>query len=130
MTKGDWKGIGELAKTHGGNMISNFKNYFFTTMIVDATSIFEFANPQVLKKLVDGIGAEKLIILLPQRPQAPKSFLNLLISLGVYNFSSNINDIVKFLQTPNTYDDISNQLEDEMFDYNFNNRENYNSDIN
>ena len=108
------------------DLINNFKNYFFTKMIVDATSIYEFANPEVLKKLVSGICAEKLLVLLPQRPEPPKSFLDLLISLGIYNFSSNINDIIKFLQTPNTYEDVQNNSDD-FFDYKFNDEKGNNS---
>lgn len=112
------------------DLINIFKNYFFTKMIVDATSIAQFANPEVLKKLVNGIGAEKLVILLPKRPEPPQTFLDLLISLGVYNFSSDINDIIKFLQVPNTYDSISNQLANEKFDYNSNTiKENDFSDV-
>ena len=96
------------------DLINNLRNYFFTKMVVDATSIVEFANPTVLKKLTDGIGAEKLVILLPSKPEPPKKFIELLISLGIYNFSSNINDIVKFLQQPNTYDDVKSYLEEKV----------------
>ena len=73
------------------DLINNFKNYFFTKMILDATSVVEFANPDVLRKLVSGIGAEKLIILLPENPEPPRKFLEMLVELGIYNFSTNVN---------------------------------------
>lgn len=88
------------------DLINNFKNYFFTKMILDATSVVEFANPDVLKKLTNGIGAEKLVILLPESPEPPKKFLEMLVELGIYNFSTKIDEIVNLLQNPNTYDDV------------------------
>jgi len=116
------------------DLIINFKNYFFTKMVVDATSIVEFANPNVLKRLAEGIGAEKLVILLPSKPEPPRKFLKLLITLGIYNFSSNINDIVNFVQNPNTYDDVKEYLEETVSNNfyqtnnNFDNSNNYDVD--
>lgn len=89
-------------------LINNFKDYFFSKMIIDATSIVDFANEGVLRKLVDGIGAEKIILLLPPKPEPPKKFCDLLISLGLYNFSTSIDDVIKFLKTPNTLDSFQN----------------------
>lgn len=96
------------------DLINNFKNYFFTKMIIDATSIVEFANPRVLKQLAEGVGSEKLIILLPSKPTPPRNFIEMLISLGIYNFSSNINDIVKFIERPNSYDDVNKNFDNEI----------------
>jgi len=101
------------------DLINYFKNYFFTKMIIDATSVVEFANPTVLKKLSEGIGSEKLILLLPKKPEPPRKFLTMLVNLGIYNFSSDINEIVNFLQNPNTYDDVKIYLNDEIVDENF-----------
>lgn len=92
------------------DLINNFKNYFFTKMILDATSVVEFANPDVLRKLVRGIGAEKLIILLPENPEPPRKFLEMLVELGIYNFSTNVNEIINYIQNPNTYDDVKKVL--------------------
>jgi len=109
------------------DLINNFKNYFFSKMIIDATSIVNFTNQEVLKELVDGIGAEKLIILLPEKPKAPKKFLAILVNLGIYNFTSNIDDVVKFLQKPNTYDDVKVIIDDTHFTYNDDNDTSTNS---
>ena len=82
------------------DLIDKFKNYFFSKMILDATSVENFASREVLTQLVDGIGADRLIILLPQTPPPPDEFKKLLIDLRIYNFSNDINDIVKFIDTP------------------------------
>ena len=85
-------------------LINNFKGYFFSKMIIDATSIVYFAKESVLRKLVNGIGAEKIYLLLPPKPEPPKKFCDFLVSLGIYNYSTNIEDILKFLRVPNTID--------------------------
>lgn len=89
-------------------LINNFKGYFFSKMIIDATSIIDFAKETVLRKLVNGIGAEKIYLLLPPKPEPPKKFCDFLVSLGIYNYSTDINDILKFLKTPNSIDSMSN----------------------
>ena len=84
------------------DLISKFKNYFFSKMILDATSVVNFTMPEVLEKLAKEIGSERLIILLPATPEPPKEFTDKLKSLNIFNFSTNINDIVKFISEPNT----------------------------
>ncbi len=88
-------------------IISKFKNYFFSKMIIDATSIVNFTSREVLEKLTSEIGSERLVILLPSSPEPPKEFLKLLVELKIYNFSTNIEDIVNFLTTPNTLDKVN-----------------------
>ena len=45
------------------DLINNFKNYYYTKMILDATAIVDFVKQETLDQLVKGIGADKLIIL-------------------------------------------------------------------
>ena len=89
-------------------LINNFKGYFFSKMIIDATAIVDFAKESVLRKLVSSIGADKIILLLPPKPEPPAKFKQLLISLGVYNFTTNIDDVLRFLKTPNTLENVDN----------------------
>ena len=87
-----------------GDLIEKFKNYFFSKMILDATSIENFASKDVLKRLADEIGPDRLVILLPETPEPPLDFKKLLIDLKIFNFSNNINDVVKYIDNPNTYE--------------------------
>jgi len=93
------------------DLINKFKNYFFSKMILDATSVVNFASKDVLRKLVDEIGAEKLIILLPSKPEPPTEFKKLLIDLQIFNFTNSIDDVVKFIEKPNTYEDAIKTIE-------------------
>ena len=82
------------------DLINNFKNYFFTKMVIDATSIVDFTNPEVLKQLASGIGSEKLVVLLPPKPEPPLRFLETLVNIGIYNFSTNIDELVNLISNP------------------------------
>ena len=92
------------------DLINKFKNYFFSKMILDATSVIDFASQEVLKKLADEIGPDRLIILLPSTPEPPLEFKKELIDLKIYNFSNNIDDVVSFIEKPNTYENATNAL--------------------
>ena len=94
------------------DLINKFKNYFFSKMILDATSVVDFATRDVLTTLANEIGAEKLIILLPSNPEPPTEFKKLLIELKIYNFTNNIDDVVKFIENPNTYEDAIKLVDD------------------
>ena len=101
------------------DLINKFKNYFFSRMILDATSVVNFASKQVLTKLAEEIGSEKLIILLPSNPKPPVEFKKLLIELKIYNFTTDINEVLKFIETPNTYEDaiktVDNSFNNNMY---------------
>ena len=75
------------------DLISKFKNYFFSKLILDATSVVNFTTKEVLEKLSNAIGAERLVILLPEKPLPPKKFVDLLLELKIYNFSTLTNNL-------------------------------------
>ena len=99
------------------DLINKFKNYFFSKMILDATSVIDFASKEVLTTLANEIGPEKLIILLPSSPEPPLEFKKVLIDLKIYNFTTNIEDVIKFIEKPNTYEDAM-KLIDNSFNSN------------
>ena len=99
------------------DLINKFKNYFFSKMILDATSVVNFASREVWTTLVNEIGAEKLIILLPADPEPPLEFKKLLVELKIYNFTNKIEEVIKFIENPNTYEDVMRTI-DANFDNN------------
>ena len=92
------------------DLVNKFKNYFFSKMILDATSVVDFATHDVLQKLVDEIGSDRLIILLPSTPEPPDEFKKMLIELKIYNFSNKIEDVVNFINNPNTYENAMSTI--------------------
>ena len=76
------------------DLINKFKNYFFSKMILDATSVVNFASKEVLETLAEEIGAEKLIILLPSSPEPQLEFKKVLIDLKIYNFTVNPSSVM------------------------------------
>ena len=92
------------------DLINNFKNYFFTKMVIDATSIVDFTNPEVLKQLASGIGSEKLVVLLPPKPEPPLRFLETLVNIGIYNFSTNIDELINLISNPYDKDSINRKI--------------------
>lgn len=97
------------------DLISKFKNYFFSRLILDATSVVNFTTKEVLEKLSNAIGAERLVILLPEKPLPPKKFVDMLLELKIYNFSNKIDDVVTYIDTPNTYEDIVKKMQYDDF---------------
>lgn len=97
------------------DLIAKFKNYFFSKMILDVTSVENFTSREVLQKLVDGIGSDRLIILLPETPPPPDEFKKMLIDLKIYNFSNHIDDVVKFIDNPNTYESVLRDMGDSVY---------------
>lgn len=97
------------------DLISKFKNYFFSKLILDATSVVNFTSKEVLEKLSNAIGAERLVILLPEKPLPPKKFVDMLLELKIYNFSNKIEDVVTYIDTPNTYEDIVKKMQYDDF---------------
>lgn len=128
------------------DLISKVKNYFFSKLILDATSIVNFSSKDVLEKLASSIGADRLIILLPTDLEPPQSFINLLVSLKIFNFSRDINEIVKFINNSNSYENVvgmTNNTNNDIYvdnsikatdnfqpiDNNTNNNINYNNNV-
>lgn len=89
-------------------LIQTFSNFFFGRMILDLTALKDFRDIRNLQKLSMSLDVEKIIILLPDTPEclAPQ-FLSRLISMGIYNFTTNIDGVNYLLQNPNTYRDVA-----------------------
>ena len=63
-------------------------------------------NIDVIQKLAIGLGENKLILVLPDDVCQSK-FLSDLVSIGVYNFTNNINAIKGLISKPNEYKDVA-----------------------
>lgn len=96
-------------------LIQMFGNFFFGRMILDLTALNNYQDVRNLQKLSMSLDVEKIIVLLPDTPEclAPR-FLSRLISMGIYNFTTNLDGVNYLLTNPNTYRDVAHlhQIDD------------------
>ena len=89
-------------------IIATFQNYFYQRMILDITAIKNYTDISNLQKLSMALDMEKLILLLDgTEATSSPSFLSNLISMGIYNFTKNIEGIQYLYNTPNSYRDVA-----------------------
>lgn len=90
-------------------IISTFGNYFFNKMFLDITAIKDYKDLNNLKKLSMSINMDKVILLLDKEDQISDSniFLSKLVSMGIYNFTKNSNDLMYLYTNPNIYRDVA-----------------------
>lgn len=89
-------------------IIATFQNFFYQRMILDITAIKDYTDIRNLQKLSISLDMNKLILLLDGTEQtANPTFLSNLVSMGIYNFTKNIEGIQYLYNTPNTYRDVA-----------------------
>lgn len=103
----------EIIKTLRGSydvdeIISQFSNFFFARMILDVTAINDATNIINYQKLSIGLPVDKIILLLPNNQEySNNNFISKLISMGFYNFTTDLEGVKYLLRTPNTYKDVA-----------------------
>jgi len=90
-------------------IIDTFTNFYYDKMILDITAIKDYKNFDNLQKLAMNINMENVILLLDNDPESEtREYLSKLISLGIYNFTRNIEGINYLLVHHHTYKDVVN----------------------
>lgn len=96
------------------DIISQFQHYYFQRMILDITAIKNYKDITNLQKLSMALDMDKIILLLDDSPESTSpEYLSKLISIGIYNFTKNLEGIMYLYNNPNTYRDVAqyHQLE-------------------
>lgn len=88
-------------------LVAMFKNFFFDKMILDITAIKNYKNLEVIQKLAMGLSAEKLILIIPDEECSSSTYLSSIISMGIYNFTNNVNAVKQLIENPNSYKDVA-----------------------
>lgn len=102
-------------------IIDTFSDYIFNKMIIDITSIKDYQNVEILKKLPENLNVEKVIFLLDGE-NVNSEFLSQLVSIGIYNFTTTKEGIMYLYNNPNSYSDVV-QYQDPSFVYSINKKE-------
>lgn len=90
------------------SIVENFKNFFYQRMILDITAIKGYKDIRNLQKLSVSLDTDKIILLLDDSVEtSDPSYLSKLISIGIYNFTKNLDGIMYLYNTPNTYRDVA-----------------------
>lgn len=90
------------------DIINQFKNFFFERMILDITAIENYHDIKNLQKLSISLDTSKIILVLDDAGEMEmNAFLSQIISMGIYNFTRNIEGIRYLLDHPNSYRDVA-----------------------
>lgn len=91
------------------DLIDNFRNFFFQRMILDITALKDYKNIKTIQKLSVSLDMDKVILLLDSESEETTSpgFISKLISIGIYNFTTNVEGIMYLYNSPNTYRDVA-----------------------
>lgn len=88
-------------------IVEMFKSFFYSKMILDVTAIKHYNDLKTYEILVQGLDPDKIIFLLPEGSSlCTSNFLSHLISIGIYNFTTNLNGVKFLLKKSNTLSDV------------------------
>ena len=89
-------------------IIATFQNFFYQRMILDITAIKNYTDIVNLQKMSISLPMDKIILLLDGTDATSNpSYLSGLVSMGIYNFTKNIEGIQYLYNTPNSYRDVA-----------------------
>lgn len=88
-------------------IIDTFANFYFNRMIIDITAIRDSFNIANIQRLSASLDASKIILFLSDDPRYNNVFLSKVISLGIYNFTSDITGVSYLMNNPNSYRDVA-----------------------
>lgn len=90
-------------------IINTFSNFFFNKMFLDITAIKDYKDITNLQKLSMNINMDKVILLLDKEDEISdsKAFLSQLVSMGIYNFTKDSNNLMYLYNNPNSYKDVA-----------------------
>lgn len=89
-------------------IIDTFQNFFYQRMILDITAIKDYKDIRNLQKLSISLPMDKVILLLDDTEESTSPmYLSKLISMGIYNFTRNVDGIQYLYNHPNSYRDVA-----------------------
>ena len=87
---------------------NEFKNFFFNKMIIDITAIKDYEDINNIQKLSLAFDSSKIILLLDDSVIVNSPiYLSQLVSMGIYNFTKNLNAVSFLINNPNSYKDVA-----------------------
>lgn len=88
-------------------IVEMFQSFFYNKMVLDVTAIKDYNNIQAFQTLAKGLDTDKLILFLPEGTSlCTPNFLAKLVTLGIYNFTTNTDGVKYLIKTSNTLKDV------------------------
>lgn len=89
-------------------LVAQFANFFYNKMILDITAIEGYEEISVIQTLSVNFDMSKIILLLDDSAKVNSPmYLSQLVSMGIYNFTTDIDSIKFLLINPNQYKDVA-----------------------
>jgi len=89
-------------------IVNTFQGIFYQRMLLDITAIKDYRDIRNLQKLSISLAMEKVILLLDDSAESTSpAYLSKLISMGIYNFTRNVEGIQYLYNHPNSYRDVA-----------------------
>jgi len=114
----------EVMKTVNGefsvqDLVNQFSTFYYNKMIIDITAIKNYEDVNTMRELSMNFQMDKIILLLDDSPKVNAAmYLSQLVSVGIYNFTRNVDAIPFLIENPNSYKDVASYQ-------NFNNDANF-----
>lgn len=91
------------------DLIAQFSTFYYNKMILDITAIKGYEDINIMQNLSVNFDMSKVILLLDDS-EVVKSpvYISQLISMGIYNFTNDVNTIKYLIDNPNQYKDVAN----------------------
>lgn len=90
------------------DLVNNFRNFFFQRMILDITALKNYKDIKTIQKLSVSLDMNKIILVLDENSNTVSpEYMSQLISLGIYNFTTNLEGIMYLYNSPNSYRDVA-----------------------
>lgn len=91
------------------DLIKQFSTFYYNKMIIDITAISGYEDINVMQNLSVNFDMSKVIILLDDSEKVNSPvYISQLISMGIYNFTNDVNTIRYLIDNPNQYKDVAN----------------------
>lgn len=88
-------------------IVEMFRSFFYNKLILDVTALKNQEDIRSYEVIAQGLDVDKVIFLMPEGSKlCTASFLSRLISLGIYNFTSNITGVSYLIKKTNTLKDV------------------------
>ena len=90
------------------DLAATFKNFYYNKMILDITAIEDYENINTIQNLSVAFDMSKVIILLDDsNVVSSPMYLSSLVSMGIYNFTKDQNNLMYLYTNPNVYRDVA-----------------------